>query len=196
MAYRMKLVFHDGRKLGGQASRLVRDFRGRGASMRLTSVSASMGLSLLASAACAQAAPPPDGSLEHSFPHAFAMRGCTQEDAPALEIYFTQTPFAGVGDPSPSYIRVEISSSPAERMEPASYSLTPVRRDPTKPGRVVRAELVESPHTSKWLTGTLTLTEVKPGQRVSGHYAFTTQEGRRLDSSFTAEFSNRSAVCG
>src|SRR5882724_8500580 len=36
-----------------------------------------------------------------SFSYVLAKRGCTQEDAPALEIYFNQNPYTGVGDATP-----------------------------------------------------------------------------------------------
>lgn len=147
-------------------------------------------------AACAQAAPSGDKKLAEDFPHAFAMRGCTQEDAPALEIYFTQTPFTGAGDPSPPYIHVEISSSPSETIAPVTLELIQMRRDPTRPGRIVRAELVEPGHDPIWLSGTILLNEAVPGRHVSGHYDVTTPVGRRLNSSFIAEYSKRTAVCG
>jgi hypothetical protein len=164
--------------------------------MRLGFALSIIGFVMLAVVAQAPAAPLGDNKMEQTFPHAYAMRGCTQEDAPALEIYLTQTPFAGVGEASAPYIRVEISSLPSEAMEPASFNLIQMRRDPTRPGRIVRAALVESKHDPKWLSGTIALTEVTPGLRVSGHYDFTTPAGKRLDSSFTAEYSNRNAVCG
>jgi hypothetical protein len=51
---------------------------------------------------------------DQRFPYAFATRGCTQEDAPALEIYFTEAPFKGDGTPAPPYLRIEIASRPNE----------------------------------------------------------------------------------
>jgi hypothetical protein len=163
---------------------------------RLAFALLSTGFVILTIMACAQAAPAGDNKLEQNFSYAFAMRGCTQEDAPALEIYLTQTPFTGVGDPSPPYIRVEISSTPDETIEPASLQLIQMRRDQTKKGRVVRAELAASQRDHIWLSGTLTLSEAVPGGRVSGRYDFTTPTGRHLNSSFSAEYSKRPAVCG
>jgi hypothetical protein len=151
---------------------------------------------ILATAAWAQAAPPGEQKLEQTFPHASAMRGCTQEDAPALEIYLTRSPFAGTGDPSPPYIHIEISSSPQETIAPITLNLIQMRRDPAKPGRIARAELVEAERSRAWLSGTITLTEAAPGRKVSGRYAVTTPAGRRLESSFSADYSTRSAVCG
>src|SRR5882757_2125057 len=57
------------------------------------------------------------------FSYVLAKRGCTQEDVPALEIYFSQTPYTGVDDPAPPYIRVEISSSPSETIKSFSVEV-------------------------------------------------------------------------
>src|ERR1700704_6146843 len=89
---------------------------------------------VLATAAWGQAASSGGQKLEQTFLHASAMRGCTQEDAPALEIYLTRSPFAGTGDPSPPYIHIEISASPQETIAPITLTLIQMRRDPTKPG--------------------------------------------------------------
>jgi hypothetical protein len=43
------------------------------------------------------------------FRYAVAQRGCTQEDAPAMEIYLTEALFSGEGTPSGPYIRVEMA---------------------------------------------------------------------------------------
>jgi hypothetical protein len=134
--------------------------------------------------------------LERAFPYAFAKGGCTQEDAPALEIYLTKARFTGTGDPSPPYIRVEISSFPGEIIAPVSLSLIQMRRDPRRSGRIARAELVESIRNPLWLSGTITLHEAVPGRQVSGHYNFTAPAGGQLDSSFIAEYSNQTAACG
>jgi len=157
---------------------------------------ALLGTVVLATAAWGQAASSGGQKLEQTFLHASAMRGCTQEDAPALEIYLTRSPFAGTGDPSPPYIHIEISSSPQETIAPITLTLIQMRRDPTKPGRVARAELVEAERSRVWLSGTLTLIEAAPGRKVSGHYDVTTPAGKRLESGFSADYSTRSAVCG
>jgi hypothetical protein len=149
-------------------------------------------LSILAGAQCATA---DDANLEQTFPHVFATRGCTQEDAPALEIYFTQTPFSGSGEPAPPYIRVEISSSPSEIIETVSLQLIQMRRDPTKPGRIARAEFAEAGRAQIWLSGTIALNEAAPGRQVSGQYDFATPAGRR-SGSFSAEYPKGGAVCG
>jgi hypothetical protein len=172
-------------------------YAGRRTSPRLANALLSIGFIVFTSAACAQqAAPQHSAQVEHSFPHAFARRGCTQEDAPALEIFLTRVPFSGIGDPPPSYVRVELSSSPTEKIESSSFTLIQMRRDPAKPGRVVRAELVEASHKSIWLSGTITLNEAVPGERVSGRYALSTPAGQLLDSTFIAEYSKKPTVCG
>jgi hypothetical protein len=152
-------------------------------------------MGLVISAASVQAAGS-DQKLEQGFPFAFAMRGCTQEDAPALEIHLTRVSFNGNGKPSPPYIHIEISSLPSETIGQAPLKLAPLRRDPAMPGRIARAELVEAPQKSVWLSGTVTINQAVPGGRVSGNYEFMMPGGATLSQSFTAEYSNRPAVCG
>jgi hypothetical protein len=154
------------------------------------------GLAALAIAACAQPAPAGAEPLNQTFPYVFAMRGCTQEDAPALEIYLTQTPFAGTGEPAPPYIRIEISSPPGETIQSLSFELTPLRRDPARPGRLARAELVQPGRDRGWLAGTVTLTEAAPGRPVSGRFDFATPAGLTVSRSFKADYPKRSVVCG
>jgi hypothetical protein len=133
---------------------------------------------------------------DQRFPYAFATRGCTQEDAPALEIYFTEAPFKGDGTPAPPYLRIEIASRPNETIASLSVELTPLRRDPTKPVRLVRAELTETEKKTTWLAGKIDLKEAVPGATVSGHFDFTSPAGAVFSRSFSAPYSNRSAVCG
>jgi hypothetical protein len=145
----------------------------------------------------AQAAAGDDGKkMAQDFPFAFAMRGCTQEDVPALEIYLTQASFNGEGTPAPPYLRIEIGSPPTETIGPLSLQLMPLRRDQTKPGRIVRAELMEGGHKSTWLSGTLRLAEATPGAQVSGRYDFTSPDGATFSREFRAEYSKRPTVCG
>ena len=143
-----------------------------------------------------QAAAQDDRKLGQNFPFAFAKRGCTQEDVPALEIYLTRDSFNGEGTPSPPYLRIEIASPPSETIGPLSLQLTPLRRDPEKKGRIARAELMEAGHKSTWLSGTIALDEATPGSRVSGCYDFTSPSGGIMSQNFTAEYSNRPSVCG
>jgi hypothetical protein len=164
--------------------------------MRLIDALVRTGFVILTIVVCAQAASSSAETLEQTFPHVFAMRGCTQEDAPALEIYLTQTPFAGAGDPAPPYIRIEISSPPDETIQSVSLKLIQVRRDPARPGRIARAELVELGKDRVWLSGAITLDEAAPGRHVSGQYDFTTPAGLPLNRSFKADYSKRNVVCG
>lgn len=164
--------------------------------VRVSPVLLSTGFAIFAITACAQAVPSSDKNMEQVFAYSFAMRGCTQEDAPALEIYLTQTPFKGAGNPSPPYIRFEISSSPNEAIASVTLELIQLRRDPTRPGRLVRAEFVERGHDPVWLSGTVALSEAVPGRHVSGRYNVTTPSGRRWNGSFIAAYSNSPTVCG
>jgi hypothetical protein len=156
----------------------------------------STGFIIVATAVGAQVASAGEGKSAQALPYAFAKRGCTQEDAPALEIYLTQTKFGGVGDPSPPYLHIEISSSPTEAIGPISLDLVPLRRDPTKPGRIARANLMERGRAPTWLSGTIALDAVAPGQPLFGRYDFVTPAGKRLNGNFRAEYSNRAPTCG
>jgi hypothetical protein len=147
-------------------------------------------------AACVRATPAGAATLDLTLTHVFATRGCTQEDAPALEIYLTQSPFAGAGEPAPPYIRIEVSSPVDETIRSVSLELIQMRRDPAKPGRIARAELVEPGKDRVWLSGTLTLNEAAPGQQASGQYAFRTPAGLALNRSFKTDYSKRNVVCG
>jgi len=133
---------------------------------------------------------------DQRFPFAFATRGCTQEDAPALEIYFTEAPFKGDGTPAPTYLRIEVASRLNETIASLSAELSPLRRDPAKQGRLVRAELMEAGPKSTWLSGKLELKEAKPGSSVSGSLHFTSPAGAVFSRDFSAPYSNRPAVCG
>jgi hypothetical protein len=164
--------------------------------MRPTNTLLRTGFVILTIAACVQAAPAGAETLDQTLTHVFATRGCTQEDAPALEIYLTQSPFAGAGEPAPPYIRIEISSHPDETIHSVSLTLIQMRRDPAKPGRIARAELVEPGKDRVWLSGTIILNEAAPGQQVSGQYDFTTPTGLALNRSFKTDYSKRNAVCG
>lgn len=130
------------------------------------------------------------------FPHAYATRGCTQEDAPALEIYLTKTPYAGDGEPAAPYLRIEISSSPQEEITPSSLELIQLRRNPAKRGRIARAQLVEPDREPVWLSGVIELKEAIPGARVAGRYDVTASSRRHWIGTFTTMYTKRSAVCG
>jgi len=130
------------------------------------------------------------------FSYVLAKRGCTQEDAPALEIYFSRTPYTGVDDPAPPYIRVEISSSPSETIKSFSVEVSPMRRDLKKQGRIARAEFVESAHSSAWLTGVIVLDEAVPGGHLFGRYDVATIGGRHFKNGFRTVYAIHPVVCG
>jgi hypothetical protein len=159
-----------------------------------TAIGAVLAVAMLG--ACAMAAPPGDRNLNSVLTHVFAMRGCTQEDAPALEIYFTQAGYAGDGDPAAPFLRFEVASTPAEPLAPARLSLMPLKRDVQKTGRIARGQLVEAGHAPIWLSGTLSLTEVTPGKRAAGSYDVHAPDGRHLSGSFSAGYSNKPTMCG
>src|SRR5690348_18443649 len=66
---------------------------------------------------------------EDALLYVIAKRGCTQEDAPALEIYFSRTRYSGVGDPKPPYLRFEISSSSIDPLKPGTLVLSGLQRE-------------------------------------------------------------------
>lgn len=129
-----------------------------------------------------------------SFPYAFAMRGCTQEDAPALELYLVSTPPAGE-TPAPPFIRIEVSSRPSETFAAETFALVPLRRDPAHSGRIVRGELRTDERTQQWLSGTLTFIPAASGQ-VAGFYDFSLPPNRRFAGEFKAPIVRTDAVCG
>jgi hypothetical protein len=131
------------------------------------------------------------------FPYAAAGRGCTQEDAPALEIYLTPQPFSGPDLPAPPLIRIEVKWDDwmrlGEREIPMSQ-LSRWTRDLQQP--LARAEL-EQPNTSPvWLGGMIRLMVVEPDGRVAGSYALSAPDGRAWSDGFEAHWLDRRAVCG
>ena len=137
-----------------------------------------------------------DKMNEHSLVYVLAKRGCTQEDAPALEIYFSRAKFNGTGDPEPPYLRFEISSSSREPVTPGTFVLSALRREPEKAGRIVRGEFVEAGHEGVWVKGTIVLDEVAPGSEVKGRYDVTAPGGLHLRNSFRTEYLSGAAMCG
>ncbi len=89
-------------------------------------------------AAIASAAPP----QPPEFRHAVARRGCTQEDARALEVYLTRARYEGEGEPAPPYARMEIAWDAWARAGGEALEFVPLARrgaDRRKP--TVRATL-------------------------------------------------------
>jgi len=128
--------------------------------------------------------------------YVLAKRGCTQEDAPALEIYFSRTKFNGTGEPEPPYLRFEISSSSRDPVTPGTYVLSGLRKEPGKARRIVRGEFVEMGYGGIWVNGTIVLDEVSPSREVKGRYDVTSPSGLHLSKSFLTEYLSGAAMCG
>jgi hypothetical protein len=139
------------------------------------------------------AAPKP---LMPFFNHALARRGCTQEDAPALEIYLTRVPFSGEGDPPPPSIRIEISSPVSESIPRGTFRLSPLRRNTAVPGRIVRAMLEEEGKGLVWLTGSVMIGGPTSTDRVTGRFDVSVPGGKKWSGTFAADYSKRTSVCG
>lgn len=133
---------------------------------------------------------------ERALVYVLAKRGCTQEDAPALEIYFSRTKYNGGGEPKPPYLRFEISSSSRDPVMPGTHFLSGLQREPEKVERIVRGEFVETGHNGVWLKGTIVLDEVVPGGKVRGRYDVTGPGGLHLRNSFRTEYLGGPAMCG
>jgi len=128
------------------------------------------------------------------FPYATVRRGCTQEDARAIELLFTRQPFAGSGPPTRPYIRVEISWGDW----PIGQDLTlgPLAREPHDQGFVVRAEFSRDPGDSVWLNGSLRLTKVDVDHSVAGVFKFTEPSGTGWRGTFDASWTAGGHGCG
>jgi hypothetical protein len=131
-----------------------------------------------------------------TFEHAYATRGCTQEDAPALEIYLINTALGKAKEPPRPYIRFELSSSATEPIPQGSFELSGLSRDPKKMGRIVRGELAEPGRNSVWLSGSLTIEISETGKQVRGQYQVKAPDGRSWKDTFVAEYSYRQTFCG
>jgi len=163
--------------------------------LRLLRSFAGAALAMIMLGGCAMAEPT-DHPLQNKLTHVLAMRGCTQEDAPALEIYLTRAAYAGKGDPAAPYLRFEVASAASETLPAMTVSLVPLNRDTRLPGRIARGQLVETGTTPLWLSGTLSLTTAVPGKTAAGSYDVRTADGRRLHGSFSAAYSAKPTVCG
>jgi hypothetical protein len=136
--------------------------------------------------------------LESSgFTYAVAMRGCTQEDAPALEIYLTQQPYRGQGFPDHPYLRIEVAGRDWGQLVRRDLDLSPLSRHDTdvrKP--LVRAEVNRDRRPAIWLRGVLRLERIKADAEVEGSYRFMESDGREWAGVFKADWVVRSAGCG
>jgi hypothetical protein len=121
------------------------------------------------------------------FPHAVALRGCTQEDAPALEVYLTREPYGGHAVPGTPYLRVEIAWGDWQQLVGSDLVLVPLSRQGLAPQQpIARAELHLEQGASVWLRGTLRLTRVEVEQQVEGSYDFVGPDVHAWMGTFTA----------
>jgi hypothetical protein len=126
------------------------------------------------------------------------MRGCTQEDAPALEVYLSERPFSGNGEPAEPYLRIEVGGADWNRLTGRSLELIPLSRrgvDPSKP--VVRAELDLQRGSPIWLSGSLLLSRAELDRPVEGSYNLAAPDGQRWVGTFKATWvKTRGSGCG
>ena len=155
----------------------------------------SVGAVLLMTIAFAARSPVVADTIEYRF--AVARRGCTQEDAPALEIYLTQRQFAGVGQPPIPHIRIELAWTDWVRLTDTTLTLAPLSRRGLKRNQpLVRAELNRAEHEQEWLTGTLVLRRIECQDVVEGSYDFAEPGDRRLRGTFSAKWVAGTGGCG
>jgi len=130
--------------------------------------------------------------------HAVARRGCTQEDAPALELYLSRASYDGspTAEPTEPYLRVEVAWGAWTRPGGESLRLVPLDRRAERQAPVVRAEWHAGRAAPVWLHGTLRLRRVEVGRRVVGSYAFEGPAGDRLSGRFTAAWVEARGGCG
>lgn len=109
-------------------------------------------------------------SADNKFPYAAARGGCTQEDARALELLFTQVPISRSGLPTQPFIRVEISWGDWHIGEDLTLG-HPAR--PSNDHRIIaRAELSRDSRTPVWLEGIVRLTKIEVDHHVAGLFQF------------------------
>lgn len=134
-----------------------------------------------------------------AFSHAVAVRGCTQEDAPALEIYLTQRPFDGQGMPPKPYLHIEVAGTDWQPLVGRPLKLIPLSREGVDPQTtIVRAELDRGERSAQiFLAGTLRIKSAQPDRPVEGHYDFGTHAGQRWAGTFRAAWQEtRGSGCG
>ena len=138
------------------------------------------------------------GRQTNEFPYAVANRGCTQEDAPALEVYLTRKPFNGAGQPAKPYLRIEVGGRNWQNLLRKELQLLPLSRrgiDREKP--LVRAELnLAGQKQTVWLRGTLKLTKLEAEKGVEGSYDFSGPGERKWKGAFKASWTKGSGGCG
>ena len=135
-----------------------------------------------------------DVSADNKFPYAAARGGCTQEDAPALELLFTQVPFSRRGLPTQPFIRIEISWGDWGIGEDLMLG-NPARRSSDE-RTIARAKLSRDSRTSVWLEGTVGLTQIEVDHHVAGHYQFIEPGAANWRGTFEAGWIEGGHGCG
>ncbi len=136
-------------------------------------------------------------SAAQDFAHALVRRGCTQEDARAIEIVLTPALFAGPGDPAPPYLRFEVALGDWAALSGRDLALAPLSRlgfDPSAP--LVRGEAHPAQGPSVWLGGILRLEHIEMGGAASGSFDATAPDGKHYRGAFNANWVNTGAGCG
>jgi hypothetical protein len=129
------------------------------------------------------------------FTHAVAVRGCMQEDTPALEIYLTQEPYSGEALPTKPYLRIEIAWSEWANFIERDLKLVQFSRNRLKPQQpIVRAALIER-QAPIWLQGIVRLKKVELNKQVEGSYEFTGPNDLR-SGTFKASWGRDRPPCG
>src|SRR5215831_1679444 len=104
------------------------------------------------------------------FPKAAAHWGCTQEDAPAVEIYLTRQT-SDSRTPSKPFIRIEIAGRDLTALFNKPIRLSPLRRSRTASNDpLARAEYNQNGNPPQWLSGTLTIRRVENDRVIEGSY--------------------------
>jgi hypothetical protein len=130
------------------------------------------------------------------FTEATARRGCSQEDAPALEIYLTRERFETRGEPDPPYLRFEIAGRDHTALIGQSIELaglSRVGRDAAQP--LARAEFNDRSPTHQWLRGTVRLERVEVDRPVEGAYDVE-GDGEKWAGTFSARWIAGTGGCG
>jgi hypothetical protein len=136
--------------------------------------------------------------LPADYPYAVARRGCTQEDAPALEIYLTKERWDGRGEPASPFVRFEVAWTDWAQISDSSLALVPLSRQGIdRRQHVVRGELkLAEGKSSSWLTGRIVLKRVEMNRRAEGSYDLVGPDKGSLLGSFNAVWIESSGGCG
>ncbi len=121
-------------------------------------------------------------------PIATATAGCSQEDAPALILRLP--------DPGGATIEIEVAGMPQASDRPRTIPLSPLRRAGPRAPDFARAALTPPGGGTSWLSGTITIDRVRPGEGVSGRYDFRAPGGRVIAGPLRATWVPGEARCG